>query len=201
MKVIGLTGGIASGKSTASDYLREIGATIIDADIVAREIVERGQAALNEIVEYFGREVLMDDGTLNRKYLGSIVFSDSEKLQVLNRITHKRIIERIEEKIQYYREKGTIKVLFLDAALLIEMKMYLLTDEVWLVTVDREMQLERLMHRDDLSFDEARDRINSQMCLEQKNQHADVILDNSKDFDFLKAQVEKYFRRCLIEGF
>ncbi|WP_432664207.1 dephospho-CoA kinase [Wukongibacter baidiensis] len=193
MKVIGLTGGIASGKSTVSNYLRDLGAVIIDADIVAREIVEKGQPALAEIVDYFGGKVLNYDGTLNRKYLGSIVFSDPDKLQVLNKITHKRIIERIEDKIDYYRHKENLKAIFVDAALLIEMKMYLLTDEVWLVTVSKETQIERIMLRDNLSSNEAIERINSQMCLEQKKQHADVILDNSKDFNFLKEQVETVY--------
>jgi len=194
MKVIGLTGGIASGKSTVSNYLRELGANIIDADIVAREIVEKGQPALKEIVDYFGKEVIKPDGTLDRKILGTIVFSDPEKLQVLNKITHERIIKRIEEEIQNYRRLGKLKAVFVDAALLIEMKMYFLTDEIWLVTSSKETQLKRLMLRDELSFSEAMDRINSQMCLEEKKVYADVVLDNSKDFDHLKKQVESLYK-------
>lgn len=194
MKVIGLTGGIASGKSTVSNYLRELGAVIIDADIVAREIVKKGQPALDEIIDYFGWEVLKDDGTLDRKYLGAIVFSDPDELQVLNSITHRRIIGEIEEKINCYRQEDKLKAIFIDAALLIEMKMYLLTDEVWLVTVSKEIQVERLMLRDNISYEEAIERINSQMCIEQKKQHANVILDNSKDYDFLKEQVENVYK-------
>lgn len=197
MKAIGLTGGIASGKSTVSNYLKELGAIVIDADIVAREIVEKGQPALKEIVEFFGEEVLLNDGTLNRKYLGSIVFSDPQKLQVLNKITHKRIIENIEEKIKYYRYLDKNKVIFIDAALLIEMKMYLLTDEIWLVSTSKEIQLKRLMLRDNLSSDEAMKRINSQMSLEQKEEIADVIIDNSKDYDYLKEQVEDLYN-CVL---
>lgn len=194
MKVIGLTGGIASGKSTVSKYLVELGATIIDADVVAREIVEKGQPALKEIADYFGMGVLKQDGTLNRKYLGSKVFSDPEKLQVLNKITHERIIKRIEEKIENYRQLSNLRAVFIDAALLIEMKMYYLTDEIWLVTVSKEKQLKRVMLRDNLSFSEAMDRINSQMCLEQKRDYADVIFDNSKDFNHLKKQVEDSYK-------
>ncbi|WP_432408890.1 dephospho-CoA kinase [Wukongibacter sp. M2B1] len=194
MKVIGLTGGIASGKSTVSNYLRELGAVIIDADIVARDIVEKGQPALDEIVDYFGKEVLKNDGTLNRKYLGAIVFSDPDKLQVLNSITHKRIIERIEEKVDYYRCESNLKAIFIDAALLIERKVYLITDEVWLVTASKEIQIERLMLRDNLSLNEAIERIDSQMCLEQKKQHTDVILDNSKDINFLKEQIKSAYK-------
>lgn len=194
MKVIGLTGGIASGKSTVTKYLRELGAIIIDADIVAREIVEKGQPALDEIVNYFGKEVLNVDGTLNRKYLGAIVFGDPEKLHVLNKITHSRIIGKIEKEIEYYRDSQNLKAIFIDAALLIEMKMYLMTDEVWLITVDNETQLKRLMIRDDLTLEEATQRINSQMSLEQKKQYSDVVLDNSKDFNYLKKQVEDSYK-------
>lgn len=193
MKVIGLTGGIASGKSTVSSYLKELGAIIVDADIVAREIVEKGQPALKEIIDYFGKEVLLSDGALNRKSLGNIVFSDPQKLQVLNKITHKRIIENIEEKIKHYRHLDNVKAIFIDAALLIEMKMNFLTDEIWLVTTSKEIQLKRLMLRDNLSFDEAINRINSQMSLEQKKEVSDVIIDNSGDYDYLKQQVNDLY--------
>lgn len=199
MKVIGLTGGIASGKSTVSNYLKQLGAIVIDADIVSREIVGKGQPALKEIVEIFGRKVLQRDGTLNRKHLGSIVFSDPQKLQVLNKITHNRIIKNIEEKIKYYRDIGDFKAIFIDAALLIEMKMYFLTDEIWLVTISKETQLKRLMLRDDLSFDEAMNRINSQMSLKQKKDISDVIIDNSKDYNYLKEQVD-YLYNCVSGG-
>ncbi len=194
MKVIGLTGGIASGKSTVSKYLKELGAIVIDADIVARKIVEKGQPALEEIVCYFGKEVLNIDGTLNRKYLGDIVFSDLEKLNALNKITHSRIIEKIKEKIQKYKYSNNLEALFIDAALLIEMKMYVLTSEVWLVTVDKETQLKRLMIRDKLTLEEANQRIGSQMSFEEKKEYSDVILDNSKDFNYLKNQVEDLYK-------
>ncbi|SHJ81729.1 dephospho-CoA kinase [Paramaledivibacter caminithermalis] len=193
MKVIGLTGGIASGKSTVSNYLKELGAIVIDADVVSREIVEKGKPALKEIVNFFGEKVLKSDGTLNRKYLGSIVFSDPQKLQVLNKITHKRIIEKIEDEIKYYRHSRNIKAIFIDAALLIEMKMYYLTDEIWLVTTSKEIQLRRLMLRDNITFEEAMNRINSQMSLDQKKDFSDVIIDNSKDFDYLKNQVKELY--------
>lgn len=194
MKVIGLTGGIASGKSTVSKYLSERGAVVIDADIVAREIVGKGQPALNEIEDYFGEEVLNADGTLNRQYLGGVVFKCPEKLQVLNKITHGRIIKKIEEQIYYYRHLGNLKAIFVDAALLIEMKMYILTDEVWLVTVGNKTQLERLMSRDNLTLEEAKQRIDSQMSLKQKKEYSDVIIDNSEDLKYLKKQIEGLYK-------
>ncbi|WIF94398.1 dephospho-CoA kinase [Caminicella sporogenes] len=190
MKVIGLTGGIASGKSTVSSYLKELGAVVIDADIVAREIVEKGKPALKEIVKCFGKEVLNEDGTLNRKYLGKIVFNNPEKLKILNKITHERIIKNIKEKIKFYEHLGKYKVIFIDAALLIEMNMTDMVDEVWLVAIDREKQIERLMIRDKLTYDEALKRINSQMSLEEKKKYADVIIDNSKSIKDLKRQID-----------
>jgi dephospho-CoA kinase len=189
LKVIGLTGGIASGKSTVSRYLKELGEKVIDADIVARKIVEKGKPALEEIVDFFGEKVLNKDGTLNRKYLGSIVFSDPEKLEILNRITHRRIIDEIKKKIEYYKQLDKYEVVFLDAPLLIEMKMNDMVDEIWLVTVDERTQIERLMLRDNLSFNEAINRINSQMPLKQKEKYADVIIDNSKGLKELKDQI------------
>ncbi len=194
MKVIGLTGGIASGKSTVSNYLRELGATIVDADIIARNVVEKGQPALKEIVDFFGEKVLKEDGTLDREYLGSIVFADAEKLRILSKITHERIIDKIKEAIKYHSSLNNIKAIFIDAALLIEAKLYVFMDEVWLVTSSRDIQVERLMLRDGISFKEAMNRISSQMCLEKKKEYADVILDNSKDLDYLKVQVEDLYK-------
>ncbi|SKC64253.1 dephospho-CoA kinase [Maledivibacter halophilus] len=195
MKIIGLTGGIATGKSTVSKCLRQLGGTVIDADIVAREIVEKGEPALKEIIDFFGKEVVDNNGNLKRKELGSIVFSDPEKLQVLNNITHRKIIKKIEDKIEYYRHLNNLKAIFIDAALLIEMKMYILTDEIWLVDTNRETQLKRLMLRDNLSVEKAMDRIKAQMSLEQKRKYADIIINNTKDFDYLKKQVEDLYNK------
>lgn len=124
MQVIGLTGGIASGKSTVSKLLKKMGAVVIDADIVSREIMVKGTEAYNKIVEYFGREILKEDGEIDRKKLGNIVFADRRKLKKLNEITHPIIIERIKEKIEEERKKNQQKAIVLDAALLIEMKLY-----------------------------------------------------------------------------
>lgn len=195
MKVIGLTGGIASGKSTASAIIKKFGIPVIDADLIARELVGVGEPALDEIVEYFGKEVLNPDGTLNRKLLGSIVFSDPKKLEILNHITHRRIIERIENKIAMCKERGDHPVVFLDAALLIEMNMRKLVDEIWLISVEQDIQLKRLMERDGLSITEAKNRIHSQMPLEEKKKHADVIIDNSKDYLHLEKQIEGHLMR------
>lgn len=191
MKVIGLTGGIASGKSTVSQFIKDAGFIVIDADVVAREIVEKGRPALEDIVVYFGKEVLNRDGTLNRKYLGDIVFSDPQKLKALNKITHKRIIENILNKIDYYKNNTNIDVIFLDAALLIEMNMQDIADEIWLVSVDKNIQIDRLMNRDKISYEEALKRINSQMSLDNKKKYADIIINNTKNIKYLKKQVDE----------
>lgn len=199
MKVIGLTGGIASGKSTVSNILREKGAYIIDADEISKALVEPGKPAYKEIVEFFGKEILNEDGTIKRKKLGKIVFADTEKLSVLNSITHPKIIEEIEKKLKECRERDE-KVVVIDAALLIELGLYKLADEVWLVVVDEKTQLERLLKRDMfLEPKEAKDRIRAQMPQEEKKKYATRIIDNTGDFSHLKEQVEKYWRE-LVES-
>lgn len=195
MKIIGLTGGIASGKSTVSNYLEALGFPVIDADLIAREIVEIGQPALEEIALTFGKQVLNEDGGLNRKALGEIVFSTEYLLKKLNRITHPRIINEITNRIELYRIKGKNSILFLDAALLIEMNMRKLVDEVWLVKVDQETQIRRLMNRDGFSVTEAKKRINAQMSMNEKEKYADVILDNNKGMDELYMQIQMQLAR------
>jgi len=199
LKVIGLTGGIASGKSTVSNILRGKGAYIIDADEISKALVEPGKPAYKEIVEFFGKEILNEDGTIKRKKLGKIVFADTEKLSVLNSITHPKIIEEIEKKLKECRERDE-KVVVIDAALLIELGLYKLADEVWLVVVDEKTQLERLLKRDRfLEPKEAKDRIRAQMPQEEKKKYATRIIDNTGDFSHLKEQIEKYWRE-LVES-
>ncbi|KHO62135.1 dephospho-CoA kinase [Thermoanaerobacter sp. YS13] len=195
MQVIGLTGGIASGKSTVSKLLKKMGAVVIDADIVSREIMVKGSEAYNKIVEYFGKEILKEDGEIDRKKLGNIVFADRRKLKKLNEITHPIIIERIKEKIEEERKKNQQKAIVLDAALLIEMKLYKMVDEVWLVVVDSKTQIKRIMERDKLSYKDAINRIKSQMPLDEKMKYADFIINNSKDFKAMEKQVTLFWGR------
>jgi len=196
MKVIGLTGGIASGKSTVSNIIKKLGGLVIDADIIAREIVESGKPVLQKIVDSFGQSVLKEDGTLNRKYLGSIVFNNKEKLKKLNNITHPAIKEKINDTIKYFECIGK-NLVFLDAALLIEMEMYKKVDEVWLIVVDRETQVKRLMNRDNISYQDAIKRIESQMPLEEKTKYADVIINNQGSIEELENKVILEYKRAL----
>ncbi|MEQ2129838.1 dephospho-CoA kinase [Caldanaerobacter subterraneus KAk] len=193
MRVVGLTGGIGSGKSTVSGILAKLGAKIIDADLVSREIMEKGKEAYNEIVDCFGKEILDKEGNIDRKKLGSIVFSDKEKLKRLNEITHPKIIDKIKKMIE--EEKDKDKVIVIDAALLIETGLYKLVDEVWLVVVDIDTQIRRVMERDGFSCEEALKRIKSQMPLEEKIKYADFIINNSKDLRKTEEQVRLLWQR------
>ncbi len=191
MKVVGLTGGIASGKSTVSNYLKSKDFAVIDADQIAREIVDTGQPALEEIRMTFGKNILNADGSLNRKALGDLVFSNEKLLEKLNKITHPRIIQEIINRIELYKQNRKNSVVFVDAALLIEMNMRQLVDEVWLVKVDKETQRRRLMERNGFDFTEAENRINAQMSMEEKVKKADIVIDNNNGIDYLYTQIQK----------
>lgn len=186
---IGLTGGIASGKSTVLTYFKDKGIPYIDADIVAREVVEPGTEGLEAIVDAFGSNVLHDDGTLNREALGAIVFHNEEKRRQLNDCLKEHIRNRIMELTAYYESNRTA-VLIYDIPLLIEGEWYTMMDEVWLVYVNESTQIERLMSRNGFSKKDALARINSQMRLDDKRSFADVIINNSDTPQALTAQLD-----------
>ncbi|HNR04184.1 MAG TPA: dephospho-CoA kinase [Bacillota bacterium] len=188
--VIGLTGGIASGKSTVSAKLKELGAAVIDADLLARDVVRKGEIAYNKIVQCFGADILLPGGDIDRKKLGDIVFSDKEKLELLNSITHPEIINRMKERIQELKAEGA-KVIVVDAAILIEMGLHKYVDSVWVLSVDRETQLKRLAERDKYDYREAENRINSQFTDEVRKKYADVVIDNSKPIEEVEKRLEE----------
>ncbi|MBP2632503.1 MAG: Dephospho-CoA kinase [Firmicutes bacterium] len=188
MYLIGLTGGIASGKSTVSKMLVDSGGCLIDADKIAREIVEPYKPAWQDIVNKFGEEILLADKTIDRAKLGNIIFSDKDSKKYLNAVTHPRIKEEIKNRIARYRnEKNAI--LILDIPLLFESGWDKSTDENWLVYVNQSVQLERLMARNQLSEKQAMDRIHSQILLEDKMKHADYIIDNNGTLEYTRSQV------------
>ncbi len=189
MKIIGLTGGIASGKSTVSSILNQQGAHIIDADQIAREIVAPGTEALAEIAGAFGECVLAPDGTLKRGELSRMVFNDEKSLLQLNRITHPRIVAAIKERIM--QETGRVEVVVLDAALLIELSLGFLVDETWLVWVEPDIQINRLIQRESMSRADAEKIIRSQLPLDVKMKAADVCIDNNGTFASLQDQIIK----------
>ena len=178
MRVIGLTGGIASGKSTAAKILAGLGAAIIDADQLARDVVRPGEPAYQAIVEAFGNGVLNDDGTINRAALGNIVVADPPARSRLEAITHPAIALRAEELLTELRRRKTPLAIYM-APLLIEAGITDRVDEIWVVYVNRETQVRRLMQRDGLSEAEALQRIASQMPMEEKRQRARIVIDNN----------------------
>ncbi len=190
---IGLTGGIASGKSTVSSILRNLGAVVIDADAVSKRVTRPGTAAWRELVDAFGEDILNPDRTINRRKLGGKAFDDSEALKRLNAITHPRIIGAIKREMARAVKSG--RVVVIDAPLLIEAGMTDLVDQVWVVSVDKETQVTRLMARDHFSQHEAESRMRAQLPLDVKKKYADRIIDNSGSFETTKAAIEELWRQ------
>lgn len=196
MKVIGLSGGIASGKSTVSNILRDKGIPIIDGDVIAREIVEKGSNVLDRLVETFGEEVLYEDGTLNRRKLGTIVFNNKENLEKLNNIMHPAIKKEILKNIDFYDNAGK-KYCVVDGALLMEGIFKDIANILILVYVNSDTQVKRLIDRNNIDHDEAVSKINSQMPFEDKKKYANYIIDNSYDLEYTKSQVNKIMSEIL----
>ncbi|HJV34053.1 dephospho-CoA kinase [Geomonas sp.] len=194
MRVIGLTGGIASGKSSAAIILERLGAAVVDADQLAREVVAPGEEALERIVESFGAGVLNSDGTLNRAALGQIVFADPAARRTLEGITHPAIRKRADERLSRLREAG-VAVTFYVAPLIYEAGLEGRFDEIWVVYLDQETQLKRLMARDGSDEEAARARIASQMPMEEKKKLGKVVIDNSGSREDLEAEVARIWRR------
>ncbi len=178
MKIIGLTGGIASGKSMVASILKDRGATVIDADQLARRVVEPGTGAYREIVETFGSRILLPDGGIDRKALGAIVFSDAEARKRLERITHPAIRKLAEQMLEAERLKGT-EIVFYMVPLLLEAGLASTVDEIWIVYADDDTQMERLMKRDLIGEEEARRKIAAQMPMDEKIRFGHKIIDNT----------------------
>lgn len=201
MKVIGLTGGTGSGKSIVSKELKARGAYSIDADEIAHDIIQKGKPAYDEIVSYFGEEILDETKTIMRKKLGTIVFSDKKKLNYLNQCTHKYINDEICRKIEII-QKGAEKYscILLDAPLLIETDLISLCDKVWVVFATEQQRIKRIMERDSITYEQAENRIASQKKWDEYEKYAHCVIDNSKDLDFLKKQLDHLFYNFLNKG-
>jgi dephospho-CoA kinase len=186
--VIGLTGGIASGKSTVSNMLKKKGITVIDADIESRLAVEPGEEAYNDIVNHFGATILLEDGSINRAKLGEIVFNQKSELKILNGIVHPAVRKRMQDKKKSAISRGE-SVVVLDIPLLFESKLTTMVDKTLLVFVDPAVQLERLMKRNKFSEQEARARISSQMPLQEKIYLADAVINNNGTVEQTEEQL------------
>ncbi|MGE7611581.1 dephospho-CoA kinase [Paenibacillus sp. NPDC101420] len=187
--IIGLTGGIASGKSTVSALLVSKGARLVDADVIAREVMLPGHEVLAAAVKQFGSEILSPDGTLNRGKLGDIVFQDPAALQALNNLTHPAIRREIKERMNSMEEEDPKKLTIVDIPLLFESGLENMFHEILVVYVPREVQIARLMERNGLSLEQAEARLNAQMDIETKRNKADYIIDNSGELAHTEQQV------------
>ncbi|NBD27007.1 dephospho-CoA kinase [Paenibacillus glycinis] len=191
---LGLTGGIACGKSTVSAMLVARGAKLVDADQAAREVVLPGEPALEAIAAEFGQAVLNEDGTMNRAEVGKLVFNDRDRLNVLESILHPAIRNRMWTQIRAHEAEDPAQLIIADIPLLYETGQADLYDAVMVVYAPKTVQAERLMTRNGLTREQAEQRIDLQMDIEQKRSLADVVIDNSGTLDDTKQQVERFWQ-------
>ncbi|MGH9872585.1 MAG: dephospho-CoA kinase [Pyrinomonadaceae bacterium] len=197
MLSVGLTGSIAVGKSFVSGVLAELGCHVLDADATAREVVEFGSPALQKVVEKFGEKVIKSDGTLDRAALGVLVFADARKRATLNSILHPYIIAQQDERLREWEAVDPDGIAIVDAALMIESGGYKRFDKLIVVHCRTDVQLERLMSRDNLTAAEAERRIAAQMSQEEKQKFADYLIDTSDGFEAAReSTVDVYKRLC-----
>lgn len=196
MKVIGLTGGIGSGKSTVSSYLRELGYLILDADQIAHDITKKGSPVLQQIAAAFGTDMLDAEGNLQRKKLAAVAFATPEKKALLESLTTTEVVRLISEEVAQLRNNPEYDIIFIDAPLLFEAGVDQLTDFVWMVSAEDEIRISRVMERDQVSRDDVLQRIANQMDNDEKIRRSHEVIDNSKGRKELYQQVnvllEKY---------
>jgi len=195
MLKVGLTGGIATGKSFVLDALQELGCDVLDSDRTAREVVEPGQPAFDEIVENFGRDVIGKDGNLDRAKLGAVVFTDAGKREKLNSIVHPKVYEAQARWMAEAESRNPQTIAIIDAALLIETGSYRRFDKLVVVYCEPEIQLARLMARNNLTREEALARISSQMPSDEKLKYADFTINTSLGFEDTRQQVESLYEQ------
>jgi dephospho-CoA kinase len=197
MLVVGLTGSMASGKSVASKTLRDLGLPIIDADLIAREMVKPNEAGYRDIVDHFGKGILNPDQTINRRRLAKIIFSDPEERERLNSLLHPRIVKELKRRIENFKEKGE-RMVIVDAALLIEAGQLPLVDKLIVVIVSERLQIKRLAQRDHLTEKEARERIATQMPLSEKIKLADYVVNNNGPARKTVKRVKEVYNRLSL---
>lgn len=197
--IIGLTGGIVGGKSTVASMFRDLGAKIVDVDKLGHSIILPHRSAWIKIVKLFGKDILRNDLTIERKKLGKIVFTNPTLLKKLNKITHPEIIKLIKREINLAKNKTNSqeKILIIDAALIYEAKIDKLMDKIIVVYINKDEQVKRLVKRNNLSKEETLQRIKSQMSMKEKVKIADYVIDNSNSLDKTKEQVEKIWKKLV----
>lgn len=192
-KIIGLTGGIATGKSTVSELLTAYGFKVVDADVASRKAVKQGSKGLDQIREKFGQEAIDDNGEMNRKYVGELVFNNPEQRIELNKIVHPIVREIMEEEKNHYLNEGYNVIM--DIPLLFENDLQDTVDEVWVVYTSESIQIERLMERNDLSQEDAKARVYSQISIDKKSRMADHVIDNLGDKLELKQNLQQLLEK------
>ena len=195
--MLGVTGGIASGKSTVSEMLGNLGSPLIDFDLIARQVVEPGTPGLAKIVEYFGSQVLDDDGALDRKKMSDIVFGDMEKRKKLESFTHPPIYEAFFEQVAEITKKDPEAIIQVAIPLLIELNLQYLFDKLLVIHVPAQVQIERLAIRDDISEEDAANILKAQLPIDEKLQFADFVVDNTKDLEHTRQQIEAIWEQLL----
>ncbi len=193
MRVIGLTGGIGTGKSTVSKFLTELGAMVLDADKIGHEAYAPDSATYHEVVAAFGRGILTPKGQIDRKKLGSIVFGSPEALSRLNQIMHPWIHETLKNHLRTYQSQG-VRVAVIEAALLVEAGWHSLVDEVWVTVAPHDTVLKRVGGREHLSEGEITARIHSQLPTEERVKHADIVINTNVSLDELKTRVTELWQ-------
>lgn len=193
MKAIAITGSIATGKSTVSKYLIQQGYPVIDTDIISRVVVEKSTVGLERLKENFGEDIIQADGTLNRKALGNIVFNDEASKEKLNQILHPLISKESKERMAAYKEEGH-SLIFVDIPLYYEVDIDIPTDAVWLVYVSPDIQLERLMKRNQIGEEDARQLISNQISIQDKAKWSEIVIDNSNTPEETHKQVDQLLK-------
>jgi dephospho-CoA kinase len=193
MLIVGLTGGIASGKSLVTGIFKNLGAHIIDADRIVRELLEPGQDAWKEVSEYFGDDIMMPDRGIDRRKLGQIVFSDPAKRAWLNQCLHPRVFEAYAAQVKRLRARTPDAIVVFDAALLMETGFHKKMDKTVLVYAHSDQQLTRLMDRDHFTHEQALARIQSQMPLSEKRRYADYVIENTGTRDEAERRAREVF--------
>jgi dephospho-CoA kinase len=197
MLKVGLTGSIAVGKSFVLSVLRELGCATFDADKIAHSVMRPGLPAHDDVVREFGRDVLAEDGSIDRVKLGAIVFADEDRRKRLNEIVHPRVIEEQDRLLSDVEQKNPLGIAVMDAALIIESGGYKRFDKLIVAYCDREIQVERLMRRNAMTRQDAERRIAAQMSSEEKRRYADFEIDTSGTFDQTRQRVTEVFNKLL----
>ena len=200
MLIVGLTGGVASGKSLVAKVFQDLGAHIIDADKIVHELLEPGQQAWEEVVKYFGPEIVFPDKTIDRRKLGEIVFNDAKKRAWLNQCLHPKVFAVYSARVKHLSAGALHAIIVLDAALLIETGYHKKMDRIVVVYADQEQQMERLTNRDRFSREQALVRIRSQMPLSEKRKQADYVIENTGTREETEQQAREIFQKLKQEA-